>query len=192
MDIDPDLNKFDLEHVVTDHPRMSRAEWQELYHTAFRTYYTDDHMKTVIRRAAAGGPRVDTVAFLLVTFWAASTLYHIYPLEAGLIRRKVRRDRRPTLPIENPLVFYPRYVWDLLSIHGRAAVKLMKIWWFMRSVLKNPNAKNYTDEALRLSDDYDHQEMYQLSDAARQAAAKAKRIEEHRHAHAAARAEAAE
>ncbi|MBV9288718.1 MAG: radical SAM protein, partial [Hyphomicrobiales bacterium] len=40
VDIDADLNKFDLEHVVTDHPRMTRAEWQELYHTAFRTYYT--------------------------------------------------------------------------------------------------------------------------------------------------------
>ena len=37
-----------------------------------RTYYTDEHMKTVIRRAAAGGPRVDTVAFLLVTFWGSA------------------------------------------------------------------------------------------------------------------------
>jgi hypothetical protein len=191
-DIDPDLNKFDLEHVVTDHPRMTRAEWQELYHTAFGAYYTDEHMKTVIRRAAAGGPRVDTVALLLVTFWAASTLYHIYPLEAGLIRRKVRRDRRPTLPVENPLVFYPKYFWDLLSIHGKAAVKLAKIWWFMRGVLKDPNAKSYTDEALRTSDDYDHQEMYQLSDAARQAAEKARRLEERKHAQAAARVEAAE
>ena len=59
--------------MVCDHPRMTRAEWQELYHAAFRTYYTGDHMKTVIRRAAAGGPRVDTVAFVLVTLWAAST-----------------------------------------------------------------------------------------------------------------------
>jgi hypothetical protein len=33
--------------------------------------------------------------------------------------------------------------------------------------------------------DYDHQEMYRLSEAARQAAAKAKRLEEHNHAHAA-------
>jgi len=191
VDIDPDLNKFDLEHVVCDHPRMTRAEWQELYHTAFRTYYTDAHMKTVIRRAAAGGPRVDTVAFLLVTFWAASNLYHIYPLEAGLVRRKVRRDRRPTLPIENPFVFYPKYVWDLLSIHGQAAVKLAKIWWFMRQVVKDPNARTYTDEALQARDDYDHQEMYQLSESARAAAAKAKRIEEHKHA-APARADAAE
>ncbi len=61
-------------------------------------------------------------------------------------------------------------------------MKLAKIWWFMRQVLKDPNAKNYTDEALRISDDYDHQEMYQLSDAARQAGAKAKRIEEQKHA----------
>ncbi len=40
-------------------------------------------MKTVIRRAVAGGPRVDAVCFLMVTFWASSQLYNIYPLEAG-------------------------------------------------------------------------------------------------------------
>ena len=57
VDIDPDLNKFDLEHVTTDHPRMSREEWQEAYRLAWRTYYTPEHIKTVIRRAVAGGPR---------------------------------------------------------------------------------------------------------------------------------------
>ncbi len=41
-------------------------------------------------------------------------------------------------------------------------------------------------------DDYDRQEMYQLSDAARQAAEKARRLEERKQAQAAARAEAAE
>jgi hypothetical protein len=50
---------------------------------------------------------------------------------------------------------------------------------------RDPKAKAHTDEALRTTDDYDHQEMYQLSEAARQAAAKAKRLEEHNHAHAA-------
>ncbi len=65
VDIDPDLNKFDLEHVTTDHPRMSREEWQEAYRLAWRTYYTPEHIKTVIRRAVAGGPRPDTVAYLL-------------------------------------------------------------------------------------------------------------------------------
>jgi radical SAM superfamily enzyme YgiQ (UPF0313 family) len=184
VDIDADLNKFDLEHVVCDHPKMTRQQWQEAYWSAWSTYYTDDHMKTVIRRAAAGGPRVDAVCFLMVTFWASSQLYNIYPLEAGLMRRKVRTDRRPGRAIENPLVFYPRYAWETVSIFGRAGAKLVKLWRFARSVQRDPNAKNYTDEALRTSDDYDHQEMYQLTEAARQAGAKAKRIEEHKHARA--------
>ena len=187
--IDADLNKFDLEHVVCDHPRMSRAEWQEAYHLAWSTYYTDAHMKTVIRRAAAGGPRVDTVAFLMVAFWAASTLYNIYPLEAGLLRRKFRLDRRPNLPIENPLVFYPRETGKFLANHARIVVKLAKIWWFMRGVLNDPNAKAYTDEALRASDDFDHQQLYQLSASARAAGDRAKRIEERGHAAAADAAE---
>ena len=34
------------------------------------------------------------------------------------------------------------------------------------------------------SDDYDHQEMYKLTEAARQAGAKAKRMDEHKHARA--------
>jgi radical SAM superfamily enzyme YgiQ (UPF0313 family) len=180
VDIDPDLNKFDLEHVVCDHPRMTRQQWQDAYWAAWTTYYTDDHMKTVIRRAAAGGPRVDAVCFLMVTFWASSQLYNIYPLEAGLVRRKVRTDRRPGMALENPLIFYPRYAWETVSIFGRAAGKLAKLWRFARSVQRDPNAKNYTDEALRASNDYDHQEMYQLSESARKAGEKAKRIEEHK------------
>ena len=104
VDIDPDLNKFDLEHVTTDHPRMSREEWQEAYRLAWRTYYTPEHIKTVIRRAVAGGPRPDTVAYLLTWFWASFHFYNIYPLETGMIRRRYRRDRRPGMPLENPLV----------------------------------------------------------------------------------------
>ena len=95
--------------MTTDHPRMSRDEWQEAYRLAWRTYYTEDHIKTVIRRAVAGGPRPDTVAYLLTWFWASFHFYNIYPLETGIIRRRYRRDRRPGLPLENPLIFYARH-----------------------------------------------------------------------------------
>ncbi len=84
------------------------------------------------------------------------------------------------MEIENPLVFYPRYAWETISIFGRAAGKLLKLWRFARSVQRDPNAKNYTDEALRTFNDYDRQEMYQLSESARKAGEKAKRIEEHK------------
>ena len=65
---------------------MTREEWQEAYRLAWRTYYTPEHIKTVIRRAVAGGPRPDTVAYLLTWFWASFHFYNIYPLETGMIR----------------------------------------------------------------------------------------------------------
>ncbi len=170
VDIDPDLNKFDLEHVTTDHPRMSREEWQEAYRLAWRTYFTEDHIKTVIRRAVAGGPRPDTVAYLLTWFWASFHFYNIYPLETGIIRRRYRRDRRPGLPLENPLSFYARHWGGQVVTYGKILAMFAKIHLWVRRLERDPNAKSYTDEALRTADDYDHQEMYQLSEAARKAA----------------------
>jgi hypothetical protein len=38
VDLDPDLNKYDLEHACTDHPRMSRQKWTEVYKDAFARY----------------------------------------------------------------------------------------------------------------------------------------------------------
>jgi hypothetical protein len=184
IDIDPNLNKFDLEHVTTDHPRMSRGEWQEAYRLAWRTYYTPEHIKTVIRGAVAGGPRPDTVAYLLTWFWASFHFYNICPLETGIIRRRYRRDRRSGMPLENPLVFYTRRWGGQVVSYARILAMFAKIHLWTSRLERDPNAKNYTDQALRTSDDYDHQEMYQLTEAARQAGAKAKRIEAHKHARA--------
>ena len=55
--MDADLNKYDLNHRVTHHPTMSDAEWDEAYRAAWETYYTPDHMRTILRRAAAAPTR---------------------------------------------------------------------------------------------------------------------------------------
>ncbi|MFZ0398734.1 MAG: radical SAM protein, partial [Methyloceanibacter sp.] len=47
--MDPDMNKYELEHVVTAHPKMSKAEWQEAYRTAWSIFYTEEHLETVLR-----------------------------------------------------------------------------------------------------------------------------------------------
>jgi hypothetical protein len=172
---------------------MSRQEWQEAYRLAWRTYYTEDHIKTVIRRAVAGGPRPDTVAYLLTWFWASFHFYNIYPLESGIIRRKFRRDRRPGLPLENPLTFYPRYIGGLVVTYAKIAALFAKVHLTVRRIERDPNARNYTDASLRESTaDFDSLEMFQLSDSARAAGAKAKRLEERHHHAAAAKADAAE
>ena len=83
-------------------PSARVAEWERAYHAAWRSYYSPEHIKTVIRRAVAGGPRPDTVAYLLTWFWASFHFYNIYPLETGMIRRRYRRDRRPGMRPREP------------------------------------------------------------------------------------------
>src|SRR5918995_5735432 len=56
--MDPDMNQYDLEHVVTMHPKMSKAEWQEVYRSAWESFYTPAHMETIMRRAKVSGIEV--------------------------------------------------------------------------------------------------------------------------------------
>ena len=51
--MDEDLNRYDLYHITTAHPKMSREEWPSAYQMAWDNYYTIDHVKTILRRAAA-------------------------------------------------------------------------------------------------------------------------------------------
>jgi radical SAM superfamily enzyme YgiQ (UPF0313 family) len=66
--MDPDLNKYDLEHVVARHPKMSQEQWERAYFIAWKTYYTPQHMKTILRRAAASGIATRTLKFMLLWF----------------------------------------------------------------------------------------------------------------------------
>ncbi len=66
--MDPDLNKYDLEHVTTAHPIMSKAQWEQVYQEAWAAYYSPEHIKTVMRRAAATGSSPGKVLFLMI--WA--------------------------------------------------------------------------------------------------------------------------
>jgi hypothetical protein len=38
--MDGDLNKYDLHHRVVHHPRMSDAEYEQIYRDTWKTYYT--------------------------------------------------------------------------------------------------------------------------------------------------------
>ena len=92
--MDPDLNKYDLEHVVADHPRMTRTEWQAIYNEAWSLYYTPEHVETLLRRAAATGVPVMSLVKALVPFMTMVPLEGVHPLQAGLLRLKHPSERR--------------------------------------------------------------------------------------------------
>jgi hypothetical protein len=174
--MDPDMNKYDLEHVVTGHPRMTKAEWEGIYNEAWDLYYSPEHMETIMRRAAAVGTSPGKALFLIIWFWACVKLEKVHPLQGGYLRRKVRRDRRPGLPLENPLTFYPRVYGTMAVNHVRVGLLALKLWRLRRELRHSPDARAYMDQALTppTDADLDDLEMFNNSDSSRAAGDKAK------------------
>jgi radical SAM superfamily enzyme YgiQ (UPF0313 family) len=146
--LDPDLNKYDLEHVTAEHALMSQAEWQEIYQEAWRVFYTPEHMKTVMRRSHATDAQPGNMLLLLSWYWGCIELEKVHPLQGGYFRRKYRRDRRPSMPRENPVVFYPKYVADLVWKHARLAGRIVDLYFERRKLKSDPKAREYMDIAL--------------------------------------------
>lgn len=146
--MDTDMNKYDLEHVTTDHPRMSRQEWQEVYQKAWGQYYTFEHCETVMRRAAAKGQSVVKVMFFLLCFYGSITYEGIHPLEGGMFRKKARKMRRSGFPLESPFLFYAHRIQDELS----KSYHWIRLGWRLnrlrQRIESDPEKMQYTDLAI--------------------------------------------
>ena len=160
--LDPDLNKYDLEHVTTIHSRMSRQEWTTLYRDTWKEFYSLEHMETVLRRAAATGIHLGNMVVLLVWFHFCIVYEKIDPLQGGYLRRKYRKDRRPTMPVESPFVFYPRYLFETLYKHFKLAGLAWRFHWFKERLARDANAANYRDVALTPDSETDAESLEML------------------------------
>ena len=159
VEMDADLNKYDLNHAVTAHPTMSKEEWERAYRMAWETYYSDEHVERVMRRAIATGNSAGKVLFVLNWFIGSIQIEHIHPLECGFVRRKFRRDRRSGVPIESVFSFYPRYWTDTLA----KQLKWLWLWGRMyrryQAIKRDPANRTYMDEALTPVADDDNERL---------------------------------
>jgi radical SAM superfamily enzyme YgiQ (UPF0313 family) len=174
--MDPDMNKYDLEHVTAEHPLMSKEEWQRAYQNAWRTYYTWEHIETLLKRAAATGISPSRLADMLFQFYGSFFYEKLHPLQTGLLRRKMRTQRRHGLPRVSPLLFYPARLWDMLTTYIPGLIFRAKLRRLCKRIRSDPGAKLYSDIAispLRESDE-DELQLYQATGAARVALAQAK------------------
>jgi hypothetical protein len=151
--MDPDLNKYDLNHRVTHHPRMSDKEWEEAYDEVWKRYYTYEHMETVFKRMVAlRSDKKYTTLNRLAWYRDSRRVYGIHPLEGGVLRMKFRRDRRPSFRRDSVPVFYAKYAAELIGGTITQLVTRTRLWFILRRVLKDPHAVHYRDEAITRSD----------------------------------------
>ena len=147
--MDPDLNKYDLNHRVTHHESMSDEEWDQVYGEVWHRFYSFDHIETIFKRMVAlGSNKRLTTLNRLLWYRDFHRLYGCHPLEGGLSRMKFRRDRRSEMKLENPLVFYPKF-WgsELRNV-------LSMVWTYRRmrrmldGIWADPESRNYRDIAI--------------------------------------------
>ena len=149
--MDPDMNNYDLEHVCTAHAKMSDDAWRQVYRDAWARYYTDAHVETVLRRAVASGIKTRKIADVMAVFSAASRIEGVHPLQCGVIRRKVRTQRRHGMPIVNPLVFYPLRTFEFVSVVAQWLSLGLRYHRIKRRVEADPASANHVDDATRVS-----------------------------------------
>ncbi|MEQ9331205.1 radical SAM protein [Thalassobaculum sp.] len=175
--MDADLNRYDLNHSTTGHATMSRAELEQAYRDAWETYYSPGHVETILRRARASGISVGNTLFLCLWFYCCVTLENIHPLEGGWWRKKVRTDRRPGLPIENPVAFHLRYWGGQISKHWTMLEMVLRYGRLRRQIKADPQSRSYSDLSLEpvRDEEMDSLDMYTLSQSAQNAVSKARR-----------------
>jgi hypothetical protein len=176
--MDEDLNKYDLYHRVTHHPHMSDRDWEEVYRAAWESFYSFDHIRTVLQRAAANpNGRARTILATLLWFKLASMFEGVHPLEGGAIRRKARRERRPGLPRESALMFYPRAATTAVV----KAARYLSVYRRANRILKETLADRarwaYTDVSITLpqAEEFDHLDLYHLTSGSGAALARKRR-----------------
>lgn len=148
--MDPDLNKYNLHHRVSHHPRMSDEEWDEAYHAAWRAYFTWDHLETVARRhARLPANRPKKALQYLNEFKMIYEIEGLHGLEGGVLRRKRRRARRATFRREPALTFYPRHVIGSAMKIFRYVREYRKEKALIERILADPERYDYADVSLQ-------------------------------------------
>src|SRR5712691_8212043 len=160
--LDPDMNNYDLNHVTAGHPRMSREEWQRAYRLAWETYYTKDHMETVLRRLTSTRGRPGNAVLLLTWFKGCIDFERVHPLEGGALRFKSRRDRRPGLPLVPAWRFYPAYLAETIAKLGRWAGLYLRLRVMWERIKRDPRRFAYSDLAVTpvQKDEFETRDLY--------------------------------
>ena len=125
----PDFNLYDSQHEVTHHPYLKDGSWTATYFEAWRTFYSLENMKAVLKR----GSRANYWNNFLRFFWYKNSIQteQRHPMMCGYFRLKGRKARRPGLPILSRWEYYTARAKEVRThIRGflRIAAEMEELW----------------------------------------------------------------
>jgi radical SAM superfamily enzyme YgiQ (UPF0313 family) len=174
--LEPDMNQYDSVHVTTGHSRMSKQELLDVYHQAWDAYYTPEHVERVMRRSKRWGFSTNKVKWMMLSFYCAAKIENVHPMDSGVFRRKFRGDRRSGRPIENVIMFYGRYITEIMVKHVKFFMTYLVYHQIYRRVMNESVPMVEHDVAMKPVDmsELDHLELYTINQASKLVVEKAK------------------
>jgi hypothetical protein len=91
--MDPDYNTFDSFHESMHHPQLKDGAWTSLYRECWRSFYSFDNMKAILRRASR--ETYWNIFRNFIWYKNAALVEGNHPMIAGFFRLKDRTVRRP-------------------------------------------------------------------------------------------------
>jgi radical SAM superfamily enzyme YgiQ (UPF0313 family) len=91
--MDPDYNTYDSFHESMHHPYLKNGVWTRLYRECWRSFYSFDNMKAILRRA--GKDTYWNIFRNFIWYKNAALVEGNHPMVAGFFRLKDRTVRRP-------------------------------------------------------------------------------------------------
>lgn len=180
--MDPDLNRYDLEHTTVKHPRMSPEVWQQTYKDVWEWYYTDEHVETLMRRNCAYGIKPVHIWRLALQIYGAMKFEGVHPQQCGYLRLKDPSQRRPHLPRIPAILFYPMWAFETAVKYYRFASYAWKIHRMRKRIQNDPAKRAYKDFAITPVVDAETEklEMFELNESSKAAVEKARKQAEDR------------
>lgn len=134
--ISDDCNHYDSCHETFPHPNFKIGELKKSWLKAWSLFYSKDNIIDILLRCP---PEQYWNAFWLTLWNRYSTLLSNHPMSMGFLRKKRRKERRPTMEIESISAFLHRRMKDFVNqvkVIMQVFYEYQEIWLLTRKQLK--------------------------------------------------------
>jgi len=127
--MDPDFNLYDSHHAVFKHPNLTAEQWKALYLESWRTFYSFENMKAVLRRTPACNYWNNFKRFA----WYKNSILteERHPMMCGFFRLKGRKNVRPGYPVLSRRKYYATRIPEIYRHFkgmARIVLEMEELW----------------------------------------------------------------
>ncbi|MDP8261726.1 MAG: radical SAM protein [Candidatus Ancaeobacter aquaticus] len=144
ISMEQDINLYDTAHACVDRLQMTKSEIEKAYEDAWKSFYSKEHLKTLILRRK--GPRRRILIHSLMWFCSAVFLDNVHPLLGGGVRVKDRKSRRRGMPSEPFVLYYCQRAKELF-VYTTGLIRMFYMLKKMKNEADFPENADYIDTA---------------------------------------------